>query len=135
MPPASGPPASPSRQRVLVVDDDVDSADTLAGLFRIWGHEVRVTHDGPSALAEARAFRPEILLVDVGLPGMDGYELARSLRRQGLSGRLLACVSGWVSEADRRRAREAGFDLHLAKPVPLEVLRGLLARPGGTPGA
>jgi CheY-like chemotaxis protein len=109
-------------RRVLVVDDNIDSADTMAELVRIWGHDVRTAHDGPSALEQARSFRPQVVLLDVGLPGMDGYELARRLRAEGLAGELLVSITGYGLEEDRRRAEEAGFDHHLTKPVDPDTL-------------
>jgi PAS domain S-box-containing protein len=128
---SSGAPvrAGPSR-RVLVVDDNIDAAESMALLLRLSGHEVRVVYDGPSALAEARAHRPEVVLLDIGLPrGMDGYEVARRLRREcGLADVLLVAVTGYGQEEDRRRALEAGFDEHLTKPVDLDRLRQLVAR-------
>jgi CheY-like chemotaxis protein len=112
----------------MVVDDNFDSADTMAELVRLWGHDVRVAHDGPSALACAREFRPQVILLDVGLPGMDGYELARRLQADGLRGELLVSVTGYGQDEDRRRAEEAGFDHHLTKPVNPDTLRRLLSR-------
>jgi CheY-like chemotaxis protein len=110
------------------VDDNLDSADTMAELVRIWGHDVRTAHDGPSALVCAREFRPQVILLDVGLPGMDGYELARRLRADGLAGELLVSVTGYGQEEDRRLAEEAGFDHHLTKPVHPETLLRLVTR-------
>jgi len=113
---------------VLVVDDNPDAAATLAELLVLWGHEVRVVHDGRLALEEARQFHPEVVLLDIGLPYMDGYEVARRLgeqaERQGL--RLVA-VTGYGQEEDRRKAQEAGFDDHLVKPVDPDHLQQLLA--------
>ena len=130
--PPSGPPADlPTARRVLVVDDNRDSADTLAELVRIWGHDVRTANDGPAALECARRFRPQVVLLDVGLPGMDGYELARRLRAEGLAGDVLVSVTGYGQDEDRRRAAEAGFDLHLTKPVDPAQLRALLEEQGG----
>jgi signal transduction histidine kinase/CheY-like chemotaxis protein len=127
--PAAGPPATERAVRALLVDDNADAADTLALLLRLWGHEVTVAHDGPAALRAAEAQRPEVCLLDIGLPGMDGYELARRLRaRPGLARAVLVALTGWGQEEDRRRAREAGFDHHLVKPVELSALRELLAQ-------
>jgi CheY-like chemotaxis protein len=119
---------SPGARRVLVVDDNHDSAETMAELIRIWGHEVRTAHDGPSALECARGFRPQVVLLDVGLPGMDGYELAGRLRTEGLAGDLLVSVTGYGQDEDRRRAQEAGFDHHLTKPVDPDALMRLVSR-------
>jgi signal transduction histidine kinase/CheY-like chemotaxis protein len=112
-------------KRILVVDDNVDAAESLALLLRLAGHEVWTTHDGPAALGLARELRPEVVLLDIGLPGMDGYEVARRLRQEpGLSGALLVAVSGYGQAEDRRRSREAGFDEHVVKPAdPTEVGR------------
>ena len=116
--------------RVLLVDDNVDAAESLAMLLRLWGHEVAVAHDGPDALRAAEAQRPEFALLDIGLPGMDGYELARRLRPQpGFGQTILVALTGWGQEEDRRRSKEAGFDHHLVKPVELSALQELLAQP------
>jgi signal transduction histidine kinase len=117
------------RRRILVVDDNVDSTNALAKMLtRLYSQEVRVAHDGPEALAAAGEFRPEIVLLDIGLPGMDGYEVARRLRsRPKAEGLLLVALTGWGQESDRDRAREAGFDRHLVKPVDPETLRDLLS--------
>lgn len=118
--------ASSDVQRILVVDDHQDAAEALAEILRHRGHEVAVTHDGPGALREAAAFRPDTVLVDIGLPGMDGYQVARELRRDGAS-RLLVAVTGYGRNQDRRRALEAGFDHFLTKPLEIEELGRLLA--------
>jgi CheY-like chemotaxis protein len=111
-----------------VVDDSVDCADSLATLLRVAGHEVRTAYDGPTALEAAEAFRPEVVLLDIGLPRMDGYEVARRLReRERAGGRaLLVAVTGYGQEEDRRRAEEAGFDAHLVKPAGPAALQRLL---------
>ena len=111
----------------MVVDDNLDSADTMAELIRIWGPEVRTANDGPSAIECAREFRPQVVLLDVGLPGMDGYELARRLRAEGLAGTLLVSVTGYGQEEDRRRSTEAGFAHHLIKPVDPAALERVIA--------
>jgi PAS domain S-box-containing protein len=114
--------------RVLVVDDNRDSAESIALLAEIWGHEVLTAHDGPSALETAAAHRPDVVLLDIGLPGMDGYEVARRLREgRGEGEMVLIAMTGYGMEEDRRRSREAGFDHHLVKPVDPEALRSLLA--------
>jgi CheY-like chemotaxis protein len=114
-----------------VVDDNVDAAVSLAKILsRMYDQEVRVAHDGPSALDAAEEFRPEAVILDIEMPGMDGHEVARRLRgRPELEGVLLIALTGWGQEDDRRRSKEAGFDYHLAKPVESEVLLGLLAAP------
>jgi PAS domain S-box-containing protein len=117
-------------RRVLVVDDNADAAESLAMLLRGDGHEVCVTHDGPAALEVAGAFRPEVVLLDIGLPRMDGYEVARRLRRDvGLTQALVVALTGYGQQEDRRRAKEAGCDAHVVKPADLRVLHELLRRP------
>jgi PAS domain S-box-containing protein len=132
--PATPRPLAPARRlRVLVVDDNRDAAVSLAMLLRLWGHEARTAHDGPSALKAALSYRPEVVLLDIGLPGPDGYEVARRLRAvlSPAAVRLVA-VTGYGQEEDRRRSREAGFDAHLVKPAALDELYALLAEGGGT---
>jgi PAS domain S-box-containing protein len=123
---------APVARRVLVVDDNVDAATTLEVLLRSLGHETRVAHDGLRALEIAREFRPEVILLDIGMPGMDGYEVARRLRamNHGQTFRIVA-ITGWGQEADRTRSREAGFDVHLVKPVDLGVLARVLDERNG----
>jgi CheY-like chemotaxis protein len=123
---APSPPRPP--RRVLVVDDNRDAAHSLTMVLELDGHEVRVAHDGGAALELARDYRPEVVLLDIGLPGMDGYEVARRLRAEGPGGGLLVAMTGYGQEEDRRRTREAGFDVHLVKPVEPQVIRDLLAR-------
>lgn len=128
-PRAGGAPA-PSPRRVLVVDDNRDAAESLADLVSVLGHASEVAFDGPSALERARAMRPEVVLCDIGLPGMDGYDVARALRAEYGPGLRLVAVSGYAQPEDVRRAAEAGFDAHLAKPPdPLDIER-LLASAG-----
>ena len=117
-----GPP-----RRVLVVDDNVDGAESLASLLRLRGHQVHVANDGPEALRSATAFHPEIVVLDIGLPGMDGYEVARRLRdsQEAAPARLVA-LTGFGQDEDRRLSREAGFDYHLVKPVDPTMLEELL---------
>ncbi len=114
--------------RVLVVDDNTDAADSLGLLLELLGQKVRVAHDGPTALLIAQAFRPEVVFLDIGMPGMDGYEVARRLRRQPeCKSSLLVALTGWGQDADRRRSAEAGFDHHLVKPAEPALLEKLLA--------
>src|SRR5438067_1102716 len=124
---AAGKEAKGAARRLLLVDDNVDAASTQAALLRILGHEVEVAYDGEAALEKAREFRPEIVLLDLGMPGMDGFEVARRLRasKEGRRVKLVA-QTGWGQEEDRRRTREAGFDAHLAKPVDIASLQRLL---------
>jgi len=115
-------------RKILVVDDDLDVAESLSLWLHDWGHDVRVAHTGEQALAEARAFRPELLLIDVGLPGMNGHEAARRLRAlPEIDGAMLVAVTGYGQEDDRRLSREAGFDRHCVKPLSPEDLNSLLA--------
>jgi signal transduction histidine kinase len=113
------PQASPGcAKRVLIVDDNVDAASMLSVVLRHCGHEVRMAHSGPDALELARTFGPEVVLLDIGMPGMDGFEVARRLRKMNPQPRpLIVAVTGWGASDDERRTREAGFDLHLVKPV------------------
>lgn len=112
--------------RILIVDDNEDAATSLAMLLSALGHETHTAHDGKSALAAVQAVQPEVVLLDIGLPDMDGYEVGRCLRQSYRRLRLIA-LTGYGQEEDIRRAREAGFDYHLLKPVGLEELRTLLA--------
>ena len=122
------PPAVRGGRRVLIVDDNRDAATSLAELVRTWGHEPGVAHDGPDALGLAATFSPHVVLLDIGLPGLDGYEVARRLRERPVMRDVkLVALTGYGQEADRRRSREAGFDLHLVKPVDPDRLRALLA--------
>jgi CheY-like chemotaxis protein len=118
---------TPRAARVFLVEDNLDAALTLSDLLEIWGYEVRAVHDGLAAVEVAPQFDPDVVLLDIGLPGIDGYEVARRLRlRKDLAGLLIIAVTGYGQEGDRRRAREAGFDHHLVKPVDLDALRRLL---------
>ena len=122
---------SSARRRVLVVDDNVDAAVSLAMLLQLQRHEVNVAHDGQEAIEAARRHRPEIVFLDIGLPGMDGYEVARQLRQElDQDGLVLVATTGYGSEEDRCRALAAGFDAHLVKPAKPEVLETFLARGG-----
>lgn len=114
--------------RVLVADDNVDAAESLATLLRIQGHEVVTSYTGSAALKLAESFAPEAAFLDIGMPGMSGYELAIRLRNGSPEGRLrlLVAVTGYSRPTDRRLAAEAGFDHHLLKPVDPKVLLGLL---------
>ena len=117
----------PVRLRVLVVDDNQDAAESLAMLLRLAGQDVRVAYDGPSALALAQVYQSALVLLDIGLPGLDGYEVARRMRRQpGLEGVCLAAMTGWGQQEDRQRSAEAGMDHHLVKPVAPKALEQLL---------
>ncbi len=124
----SGSPARPPGSRILVVDDSVDSAETLGELLKIWGHEVRLAHDGPEAVTAARDYRPEVVLLDIGLPGMDGFAVATALRKEGTAGRMLVALTGYGEQQDKDRAQKAGFDHHLTKPIDPDTLQKLLTR-------
>ena len=120
--------AAAGEQRVLIVDDNDDSTDTMATLIGLWGHEVRTAGDGFAALKIAEEWRPDTILLDIGLPTMSGYEVARKLHAlPGLADVTLIAMTGYGQEDDRRRSREAGFTHHLTKPVQPEQLRQLLA--------
>lgn len=115
--------------RVLIVEDNVDSAETLAELIEIWGHEAHIAHHGHAAVSVAADFQPEVVLLDIGLPGIDGYEVASLLRQQpDLEETLLVALTGYGQAEDRRKAMSAGFDLHLTKPVNPDQLQRVLAR-------
>ena len=117
--------APASRRRLLVVDDHRESADTLAMLLTVMGHEVEKVYDGQAAIELAARTHPDAVLLDIGLPVMNGYEVARALRNAPESSRMvLIAISGYGQDEDRRRSREAGFDHHLVKPVePAELAR------------
>ncbi len=120
--------ASVCPRRILVVDDNRDAADSMATLLGLAGHEVRTAYDGQAALALARFSAPEVVICDISMPGMGGYEFARQLRNDvGLRETLLIALSGYTGDDDRGHSQEAGFNAHLAKPVRLENLNGLLA--------
>jgi CheY-like chemotaxis protein len=124
---------APRRRRVLVVDDNVDAAETLAQLVEAFGHSAEVAHDGASALAKSRANPPDAVLCDIGLPGMSGYDFAREVRA-GAPGRMqLIAVSGYAQPEDVARARDAGFDAHVAKPPDPAEIERLLAHPQSAP--
>jgi CheY-like chemotaxis protein len=143
-------------RRVLIVEDNLDAAETLAELLSLWGHEVRVVHDGSMALETAPTFQPDVVLLDIGLPGMDGYEVARQLRKAEGGRRkdesdplhpssfipqpaedphplVLVALTGYSHAEDIQRSEEAGFDHHLTKPIEPEKLRLLMSR-GRTSG-
>jgi len=123
--------ASPKR-KILVVDDNVDGAVTLSVILKHMGHSVRITHDGSSALAVAPEFKPDVVLMDIGMPGMDGYETCERMRAQDWSsGVRIVALTGWGQEEDRRKAKRAGFDQHLVKPVDRQTLMDVLKTPAG----
>jgi len=128
---AEPPDAAARKRRILVVDDNADARAAMELLLLDEGHEVRGAGDGPEALKEARRFRPEIVFLDIGLPGMDGYDVARALRAEpACAGALIVAVSGYGQAEDRARSRVAGFDQHLLKPVTPERLLEVVRRAG-----
>jgi signal transduction histidine kinase len=133
IPTAPGAPNTPM-SRVVVVDDNRDGAESLAMLLRLWGHEVELAHDGPAAVRLVGDVRPGLALIDIGLPGMDGYQVARQIRGGPGPRVVLAAMTGYGQDEDRRRSREAGFDHHLTKPIDPVSLRGLIADVGSAAG-
>jgi PAS domain S-box-containing protein len=124
--PSGGTPPAP--RRILVVDDNVDAADSLSQLLAMFGHEVRTTHDGEAGLEEAAAFRPDLILMDIGMPRLNGYDAARRIREQPWGKDvILVALTGWGQEEDRRKSQEAGFDAHMTKPVETAAMEKLLA--------
>jgi len=124
--------AEPVRQknaRVLLVEDNPDAAESLAMLLEVLGHRVRTVGDGVAAMDAARANIPDVMLVDIGLPGMDGYEVARCVRRDpDLKHIVLVALTGYGGDEDKKKAMAVGFDYHLVKPVSPEALQGLVVR-------
>jgi PAS domain S-box-containing protein len=116
------------RRRILVVDDNCDAAASLAMILKMMGHEVRIAHDGEAAVAVAAEYRPRLVLMDLGMPKVDGYEAARRIRLQPWGAELfLVALTGWGAEEDRRRTQDGGFDSHLVKPVDMDILKRLIA--------
>jgi DNA-binding response OmpR family regulator len=114
-------------RRVLVVDDNIDAADSIAALLTLSGHEVQTAHDGHAAVRMALSFRPEFIFLDLGLPGLDGFAVAQRLRAEpGFETVRLIAVTGYGTEQDRRRTLESGFDQHYLKPVDPKFLESLL---------
>jgi len=129
-PPPTAVAAAGPRRRILVVDDNVDAAEALGELLRDCGHEVATAHDGTRALDHARLHRPDIVLLDISMPEMDGYEVAKRIRGElGLGDALLVALTGYGEDRHRRLAREAGFDQHVTKPVDASKLEELLKLP------
>jgi PAS domain S-box-containing protein len=128
--PTFAPPSNSAKRKVLVVDDNVDAAVTVSALLKAWGHEVQTVYNGPAALETARGFRPDVVLLDIGLPGLSGYDVAKKLRAEGIHNRMLiTALTGYGQAEDRARAQAAGFDYHLTKPPDVAVLEALLAAP------
>ena len=135
--PASTPPAlvadqpSPEKAagcRVLVVDDNVDAAQSLGMLLEMTGHEIRLAYDGPTALQAAIDYQPDVVLLDIGLPGLDGYQVAQRIRQQDkLKGIVLVALTGYGQESDQQHSQEAGFNHHLVKPADFNEIENILA--------
>jgi CheY-like chemotaxis protein len=122
-------------RRVLVADDNRDAAESLADLLRLMGHEVHTAHDGAEAVQLASSVRPDAVLLDIGMPKMNGYEAARCIRREPwAAGTCLVAITGWGQDEDRRKALDAGFDQHLTKPVEPAVLKRVLSQLRNAPG-
>jgi two-component system CheB/CheR fusion protein len=132
---AKSPEAAVGRHlEILVIEDNADAAQTLADVLQLEGHRAHVASDGRSGLARARELHPEVIVCDLGLPDLDGYEVARAIRRDGsLRGTRLVALSGYAQPEDRERARSAGFDAHLAKPATPEAVARAVG--GGDEGA
>jgi CheY-like chemotaxis protein len=128
-PPCAPLPAQP--QRILVVDDNRDSAKSLAMLLKLIGNETFVAHDGVEALEVAEHMRPDVVLLDIGLPKMNGRDVCRVMRSKSWGYKIsIVAMTGWGQEGDRRKSTDAGFDHHLVKPVGLAVLASVLAECG-----
>jgi signal transduction histidine kinase/DNA-binding response OmpR family regulator len=125
-PESANPSSEPNPLRIVIVDDNLDGVESLADLLELLGHQVRVAHDGPAGIDTVRMFDPDVVLLDIGLPGMDGYEVARRLRHDVGSDAVLVAVSGYGRDEDRRMSREAGFEQHFVKPMELGTLQTLL---------
>jgi CheY-like chemotaxis protein len=126
---ANGSPISRAtlQRRILIADDNRDSAETLAALLRMEGHEVTSVHDGPVALSIFAELKPDVALLDIGMPGLTGYEVARKMRQSTQRASLtLIAITGWGQDIDKERAFAAGFDHHLTKPVDPQRLVELL---------
>ena len=114
--------------RILVVDDNPDSALSMAMMLSMMGHETRTAHDGEAAVATAEAFRPQVVLLDIGLPKLNGYEVAQRIRKEAWGASMfLVAITGWGQDEDRRRSEDVGMNLHLVKPVEPSALDRLLA--------
>ena len=118
---------NPQSKRVLIIEDNVDAAESLAELLKLWGHTVRLAHSGQTGIDAAVGYRSDVVLLDIGLPGMNGYEVAERLRQcPDLQTTCIVAVTGYGQDADVERARATGFDHHLTKPVDPERLRSLV---------
>jgi len=125
--PRQGSGETPSKRRLLVVDDNRDAAESMSMLLEMWGHEVAFAYDGPSALETAEQWQPQAVFLDIGLPGMDGYEVAARLRElPQAKDAVLIAITGYGQDEDLLRSRRAGIDHHLVKPVAPDALRNLI---------
>ncbi|MBX9652862.1 response regulator, partial [bacterium] len=121
------PPRSPDKRRVLIVDDNVDASSSLALMLDFMGNETRIAHDGQRAIDVAAEFHPDLILLDIGMPHLNGLEAAAEIRKRAWGREImLVALTGWGQEEDRRRTKEAGFDLHLTKPIDFSVLTEVL---------
>jgi CheY-like chemotaxis protein len=121
-------PETAKKCRILIVDDNKDLATSLARLLGLLGHEVEVVFDGRQGIEAVRTYRPRVLLLDIGLPHSDGYQVARTLRQEGFHDLLIIALSGYGQEEDRRRSQEAGMNHHVTKPVDVKTIVDLIAR-------
>jgi CheY-like chemotaxis protein len=127
-PVADAGPAASRPLRVLVVDDNTDTVLTFAILLKASGHDVRTAHDGPSGVEAALAYRPDVALLDIGLPGLNGYEVAKRIRQEPtLQNAVLVALTGYGQETDREISRQAGFNHHMVKPANFDKLQQILA--------
>jgi CheY-like chemotaxis protein len=121
-------PEAAKKCRILIVDDNKDLATSLARLLGLLGHEVDVVFDGRNGIERVRTYRPAVLLLDIGLPFLDGYQVARTLRQEGFHDIMIIALSGYGQEEDRRRSREAGMNHHVTKPVDVKTIAELIDR-------
>ncbi len=126
--PQRGAASARDARRILVVDDNVDAADSLGMLLEVRGDNVRIAYDGLEALDAEADFRPEVVLLDIGMPKLSGYDVARRIREARGNAVLIVAITGWGQEDDRQRARDAGFNHHFTKPVDFDVLLDLIDR-------
>jgi CheY-like chemotaxis protein len=121
--------AQAEKTRILIVDDNKDLAGSLARLLRILGYDVEAVFDGRKGIETARTYRPRVVLLDIGLPNLDGYHVARTLRQEGFNDTMIIALSGYGQEEDLKRSREAGMDHHLTKPVDVKTISQLISQP------
>jgi CheY-like chemotaxis protein len=125
-PPTAAAPAVANR-RVLVIDDNADAADTLVAILSLLGHDAVAAHSGADGLRAAEVCRPDVVFLDIGMPGMNGFEVAEAMRKmQGMDSVLIVALTAWRDDATRARAKSAGFDLHLTKPTSIERIEEII---------